>query len=149
MADEGALDRRKGSARHALLPSAVEEVLRWTSTPTHIARTALHPVEIRGRRIDTGDLVTLWIPSANRDEEVFEDPDLFDVGRQPNRHLALGFGEHFCVGNMLARVEMRLLYEELIGRPVRIELGGEPIRLSSIVVNGLEQLPVKMVPVNS
>jgi len=133
----------------ALLPSAVEEVLRWTSTPTHIARTALHPVEIRGRRIDTGDLVTLWIPSANRDEEVFEDPDLFDVGRQPNRHLALGFGEHFCVGNMLARVEMRLLYEELIGRPVRIELGGEPIRLSSIVVNGLEQLPVKMVPVNS
>lgn len=132
----------------ALLPSAVEEVLRWTSTPTHIARTAVRPAEIRGRRIAAGDLVTLWLPAANRDEEVFAAPDVFDVGRQPNRHLSLGFGEHFCVGNMLARAEMRLLYEELAARPLRIELDGEPVRLSSIVVNGLEQLPLKMVPVS-
>jgi cytochrome P450 len=131
-----------------LLATAVEEVLRWTSTPTHILRTAVRPVEIRGRRIAAGDLVTLWIPSANRDEEVFADPDRFDVGRQPNRHLALGFGEHFCVGNMLARVEIRLLYQELIDRSVRIELAGEPKRLSSIVVNGLENLPVKLMPGN-
>lgn len=130
----------------ALLPSAVEEVLRWTSTTTHILRTASWPVEIRGRRIDAGDLVTLWIPSANRDEEVFTDSDRFDVSRQPNRHLALGFGEHFCVGNKLARVEIRLLYQELIDRSLRVEPDGEPRRLGSIVVNGLEYLPVKLVP---
>jgi cytochrome P450 len=129
-----------------LLPTAVEEVLRWTSTPTHILRTALRPVEIRGRRNDAGDLVTLWIPSANRDDEVFTNPDRFDVSRQPNRHLALGFGEHFCVGNKLARVEIRLLYQELIDRSLGIELDGEPRRLGSIVVNGLEHLPVKLVP---
>jgi len=129
-----------------LLPTSVEEVLRWTSTPTHILRTALRPLEIRGRRIDAGDLVTLWIPSANRDDEVFTNPDQFDVSRQPNRHLALGFGEHFCVGNKLARVEIRLLYQELIDRSLGIELDGEPRRLGSIVVNGLEHLPVKLVP---
>jgi cytochrome P450 len=128
----------------ALLPSAVEEVLRWTSTPTHILRTASHPAEIRGRRINAGDLVTLWLPSANRDDEAFADPDRFDVSRQPNRHLALGFGEHFCVGNKLARVEMRLLYQEFIDRSLWIEPDGEPKRISSIVVNGLEQLPVKL-----
>jgi cytochrome P450 len=129
----------------ALLPTAVEEVLRWTSTPTHILRTAARPAEIRGRRIEVGDLVTLWIPSANRDDEVFIDPDRFDVGRQPNRHLALGLGEHFCVGNKLARVEIRLLYQELIDRSLGIEPDGEPKRLDSIVVNGLEHLPVKLV----
>lgn len=133
----------------ALLPTAVEEVLRWTSTPTHILRTATRPVEISGRRIDAGDLVTLWIPSANRDEEVFPDPGRFDVGRQPNRHLALGFGEHYCVGNQLARIEIRILYQELIDRCLRIEPDGEPKRLSSIVVNGLEHLPVKLVPSRS
>lgn len=127
-----------------LLPTAVEEVLRWTSTPTHIMRTAMKPVEIGGRRIEAGDLVTLWIPSANRDDEAFPEPDRFDVGRRPNRHLSLGLGEHFCVGNKLARVEIGLLYQELIDKRVRIEPDGEPTRLDSIVVNGLERLPVKM-----
>jgi cytochrome P450 len=130
----------------SLLPTAVEEVLRWTSTTTHIGRTASRPVEIRGRRIDAGDLVTMWIPSANRDEEVFTDADRFDVSRQPNRHLALGFGEHFCVGSNLARVEIRLLYQELIDRSLSIEPDGQPRRLGSIVVNGLEHLPVKLIP---
>lgn len=130
----------------ALLPAAVEEVLRWTSTTTHIMRTASRPAQIRGRRIAAGDLVTMWIPSANRDDDVFADPDRFDVGRQPNRHLALGFGEHFCVGNKLARVEIRLLYQELIDRSLRIEPDGQPARLDSIVVNGLENLPVTLRP---
>ncbi len=128
----------------AFLPTAVEEVLRWTSTPTHIMRTATKPVEIGGRHIDAGDLVTLWIPSANRDDEAFADPDRFDVSRRPNRHLSLGLGEHFCVGNKLARVEIGLLYQELIDKRVGIELDGEPTRLDSIVVNGLECLPVKL-----
>lgn len=130
----------------SLLPTAVEEVLRWTSTPTHILRTATRPVELHGRHIAAGDLVTLWLPSANRDEEVFADPDRFDVRRQPNRHLALGFGEHFCVGSVLARVEIRLLYQELIDRSLEVEPAGAPTRLDSIVVNGPQHLPVKLVP---
>jgi cytochrome P450 len=128
-----------------LLPSAVEEVLRWTSTATHIMRTAVRPAEIRGRSIAAGDRVVLWVPSANRDEEVFDDPGRFDVGRQPNRHLALGFGEHFCLGSMLARVELKLLYGELLARSIRVELDGEPTLLDSIVVNGPERLPVKLI----
>jgi cytochrome P450 len=128
----------------ALLPNAVEEVLRWTSSATHLMRTATRPVEIRGRRISAGDPVILWLPSANRDDEVFADPDCFDVTRHPNRHLALGAGEHFCVGSKLARVEIRLLYAELIDRSIGIESDGVPTRLDSIVVNGLERLPVKL-----
>jgi cytochrome P450 len=128
----------------ALLNTGVEEILRWTSTATHIMRTAVRPVEIHGRRIEAGDRVTFWLPSANRDEAVFDEPDRFDVGRQPNRHLALGFGEHFCLGGMLARVELRLLYGELLERSIRVEPDGEPTPLASIVVNGPERLPVRL-----
>jgi cytochrome P450 len=130
----------------AILPSAVEEVLRWTSTATHIMRTATRPVVLHGRRIEAGDPVTLWNPSANRDESVFADPDIFDVHRKPNRHLALGAGEHFCLGSTLARAELRLLYEQLVCATERVELAGPPARLSSIVVNGPEYLPVRLIP---
>ncbi|MES9559755.1 cytochrome P450 [Streptomyces sp. NPDC007076] len=129
-----------------LLPSAVEEVLRWTSTATHIMRTAVRPIEIHGKSIAAGDRVVFWLPSANRDETVFDNPDRFDVRRQPNRHLTLGFGEHFCVGSMLARVELRLLYGELLRKSVDIELDGEPKLLDSIVVNGPERLQVRLTP---
>jgi cytochrome P450 len=129
-----------------LLPSAVEEVLRWTSTATHIMRTATRPVVIRDRHIGEGERVTLWNPSANRDESVFTDPDRFDVRRSPNRHLALGAGEHFCLGGTLARAELRLLYEELLGQTDRIDLDGEPAMINSIVVNGVERLPVRLRP---
>ncbi|MET9888438.1 cytochrome P450 [Streptomyces sp. NPDC006430] len=128
----------------SLLQPAVEEILRWTSTATHIMRTAVRPVEIHGRRVEVGDRVTFWLPSANRDERIFEDPDRFDITRKPNRHLALGFGEHFCIGSMLARAELRLLYQELLTRSIRVELDGEPTLLDSIVVNGPERLPVKL-----
>jgi cytochrome P450 len=137
---------RAVSENPALLPSAVEEVLRWTSTATHIMRTATRPVVFRGRQIGAGERVTLWNPSANRDEDIFEDPERFNVRRQPNRHLALGGGEHFCLGGTLARAELRLLYEELLRNTERVELEGTPVMLSSIVVNGLEKLPVKLVP---
>ncbi|MFD4949385.1 cytochrome P450 [Streptomyces sp. NPDC058239] len=127
-----------------LLQPAVEEILRWTSTATHIMRTAVRPVEIHGRRVEVGDRVTFWLPSANRDERIFEDPDRFDITRKPNRHLALGFGEHFCIGSVLARVELRLVYAELLNRSIRVELDGEPELLDSIVVNGPDRLPVKL-----
>jgi cytochrome P450 len=122
---------------------AVEEVLRWTSTATHIMRTATRTVTIRGRQIKAGDRVTLWNPSANRDADIFDDPDRFSVHRKPNRHLALGTGEHFCLGGTLGRAELRLVYEELLRNTERVELDGPPVRLSSIVVNGLEHLPVR------
>jgi cytochrome P450 len=134
------------SEKPDLLPSAVEEVLRWTSTATHIMRTATRSTVIRDRHIQAGERVTLWNPSANRDENVFPDPDRFDVGRRPNRHLALGSGEHFCLGGTLARAELRFLYEELLTTTRHIELDGVPTRLSSIVVNGLDRMPVRMVP---
>ena len=130
----------------AVLPSAIEEVLRWTSTATHILRTATRPVVIRDRHIAAGERLTLWNPSANRDESVFADSDQFNVRRRPNRHLALGAGEHFCLGSTLARAELRLLYMELLRHTRQVELDGEPVLISSIVVNGLERLPVRLLP---
>ncbi|MGH3683264.1 MAG: cytochrome P450, partial [Natronosporangium sp.] len=127
-----------------LLAPAVEEVLRYTSTPTHILRTAVADVTIRGRRIGAGEPVTLWLPSANRDEEVFDAPEVFDIRRSPNRHLALGTGEHFCLGGTLARAELRVLFGAMASRPAVLEPAGEPTFLSSIVVNGPEQLPVRV-----
>ncbi len=129
----------------SLLPAAVDEVLRWTSTATHILRTTTQPVTIRGQRIEAGERVTLWNPSANRDEDIFDDPDRFLVDRKPNRHLALGGGEHVCLGGPLGRLELQLLYDELLRNTSRIELDGMPVKLSSIVVNGLEHLPLKLI----
>jgi cytochrome P450 len=134
------------STEPRLLPSAVEEVLRWTSTATHIMRTATRSVTLRDRRIEAGERVTLWNPSVNRDESVFDDPDCFTIDRKPNRHLALGTGEHFCLGGTLGRAELGLVYQELLSNTERIELDGTPVMLSSIVVNGPEHLPVRLVP---
>ena len=134
------------SGEPALLHSAVEEVLRWTSTATHIMRTTTRPVTLRGRRIEAGERVTVWNPSANRDEDVFDDADRFIVDRKPNRHMALGAGEHFCLGGTLGRAELRLVYEELLRNTERVELDGTPVMLSSIIVNGPEHLPVRLVP---
>jgi cytochrome P450 len=132
--------------RPELMPTAVEEVLRWTSSATHIMRTATAPVMLHGKHIEAGDRVVLWLPSANRDERVFEDPFRFDVARRPNRHLALGDGRHFCIGSMLARVEMSVLFSELLAGTERIVQTAPETRLSSIVVNGLAALPVRILP---
>ena len=132
------------SAEPELLHPAVEEVIRWTSSATHIMRTVTVPLTMHGRRIGAGDRVTLWNPSANRDESVFDDPDCFSVRRKPNRHIALGAGEHFCLGGTLGRAELRLLYEELLGSTRQVELAGPPVMLSSIIVNGPEHLPVRL-----
>ncbi|MET7280056.1 cytochrome P450 [Kribbella sp. NPDC005582] len=129
-----------------LLPTAVEEVLRWTSTPTHLLRTTLREVRIGHRTIGAGERVTLWIPSANRDEAVFAAPDTFDIRRTPNRHVSLGTGEHFCIGGILARAELHILYAEIAARFDRIVQAAEPTFLPSIVVNGPKTLPVHLVP---
>ncbi|MFF0568468.1 cytochrome P450 [Streptomyces sp. NPDC004041] len=131
-------------ADRGLMPTAVEEVLRWTSSATHIMRTVTEPVMLRDRPLEAGDRVVLWTPSANRDERHFADPDLFDIARRPNRHLALGAGTHFCLGAMMTRTEMRILFTELLDSVRAIEQTGPAVALSSIVVNGLESLPVRI-----
>ncbi|MFJ8591177.1 cytochrome P450 [Streptomyces sp. NPDC093598] len=131
-------------ADRGLMPSAVEEVLRWTSSATHIMRTVTEPVTLRDRLLEAGDKVVLWTPSANRDERHFADPDVFDIARRPNRHLALGSGEHFCLGAMMTRTEMRILFTELLDSVRRVERTGPEVPLRSIVVNGLESLPVRI-----
>ncbi|MEU9707790.1 cytochrome P450 [Streptomyces sp. NPDC059164] len=131
-------------ADRGLMPTAVEEVLRWTSSATHIMRTVTEPVMLRDRPLEAGDRVVLWTPSANRDERHFADPDLFDIARRPNRHLALGAGTHFCLGAMMTRTEMRILFTELLDSVRAIEQTGPAVPLSSIVVNGLESLPVRI-----
>ncbi|MET7820769.1 cytochrome P450 [Micromonospora zamorensis] len=128
----------------ALLPSAIEEIMRWTSSATHSVRTATRPYELRGQRIAPGDKVVLWLPSANRDEDVFTDPYEFDITRTPNRHIALAVGEHFCIGATLARAQMRVLFSELLDGAYAIELDGPVRRVSSIAVNGTESLPVRL-----
>ena len=127
-----------------LLPGAVEEIVRWTSSATHSMRTATRPCTVRGQRVEAGDRVVLWLPSANRDEDVFEDPYRFDIARRPNRHIALASGEHFCIGSTLARAEMRALFTELLDATDAIEQAGPVTRVRSNAVNGPAALPVRM-----
>ncbi|MFE0105839.1 cytochrome P450 [Streptomyces sp. NPDC059009] len=130
----------------ALLPGAVEEILRWTSSATHSMRTATRPHTLRGRRIEEGERVVLWLPSANRDEDVFDDPYRFDIARRPNRHIALASGEHFCIGSTLARAELRILLTELLDSGCSVEQAGPVTRVRSIAVNGPATLPVRLTP---
>ncbi|HLW72019.1 MAG TPA: cytochrome P450 [Candidatus Binataceae bacterium] len=127
----------------SLMPTAIEEILRWSSPVTHFARTATADSELRGKRIRKGDVVALWIPSANRDEEVFNDPYRFDIARTPNEHIAFGKGEHFCAGAHLARLELRLMMQALLKRIDQIELAGKVERLRSNFLAGIKHMPVR------
>jgi len=129
-----------------LLETAIEELLRFTSPLHYFRRTATRDVRLHGKRIREGDRVVLLYSSANRDEEVFAQPDRLDLRRAPNPHLAFGFGEHFCLGAKLARLEARVFLEELLARFERIELLGPPRRLRSNLINGVKQIPVRLVP---
>jgi cholest-4-en-3-one 26-monooxygenase len=129
----------------SLLDTAVEEFLRWVTPVVHFRRTATRDVELRGQAIREGDKVVLFYPSANRDEWAFEDPDRFDVGRLDNPHLAFGIGEHFCMGSNLARMEIRVLFEELLRRVPEFELAGPVKRLRSAFINGIKSMPVRVV----
>jgi cytochrome P450 len=127
----------------SLVTTAVEEIVRWTSPVTHFTRFATKDTEIRGREIKEGQEVCLWYPSANRDEEVFSNADHFDVGRNPNDQIAFGKGEHFCLGVNLARLELRVTFEEITKRFGKVELAGEPERLRSNFIGGIKRMPVR------
>ena len=126
-----------------LMPTAVEEMIRWTTPVKEFMRTATADTEIRGVPIAKGESVYLAYVSANRDEEIFADPFRFDVGRDPNKHLAFGYGVHFCLGAALARMEMNSLFTELVPRLASIELAGEPELSATTFVGGLKHLPIR------
>ena len=126
-----------------LLNSAVEEVVRWTSPIIHFGRTATQDYPLRGKVIKKGDSLALFYPSANRDEEVFEEPFSFQIDRNPNRHIGFGVGEHFCLGSHLARLEMQVAYRHLLPRIAEIELAGKVDRLHSGLVGGVKRLPIR------
>ncbi|HEV3113443.1 MAG TPA: cytochrome P450 [Candidatus Binataceae bacterium] len=130
----------------SLMRPAVEEILRWTSAITHSMRTALKDTEIRGRKIKEGDWVVVWNASANRDEDAFVNADKFDVGRDPNDHFAFAYGEHFCLGAHLARLEIRLIFEEILDRMPDVELDGEVEWLASNLLHGVKRMPIKFTP---
>jgi cholest-4-en-3-one 26-monooxygenase len=130
----------------SLVPTAVEEVLRFASPVTYFRRNAIADMEVAGQPIRTGDLVSLWYGAANRDPAVFDDPHRFDVGRTPNPHVAFGGGgAHFCLGASLARLELRIVLEELLDRCERIERTGPVERLRSNFLHGIKHLPVRLV----
>ncbi|MDO8432140.1 MAG: cytochrome P450 [Candidatus Binatus sp.] len=128
----------------ALIDSAVEEIVRWTSPVIQFARTATEDTEIRGQKIKAGESVCLFYPSANRDEEVFEEPFKFDIARDPNPHVAFGIGEHFCLGANLARLELKVIFQQLAERLEYAELAGAVERLRSSFVGGIKHMPIRM-----
>lgn len=127
----------------SLLPTAIDEMIRWVSPVRHFMRTATEDYELRGKTIRAGESAILWYPSANRDEEVFDQPFEFRVDRRDAKHLAFGFGAHVCLGQHLARMEMSSLYRKLLERVTDIELAGEPKYVQSTFVGGLKSLPIR------
>jgi cytochrome P450 len=123
----------------------IEEAIRWTTPVQHFMRSATEDTEIAGQKIAKGDWMMLCYASGNRDEAVFETPFTFNPDRAPNNQIAFGFGGHVCLGQHLARMEMRILMEELLPRLKSIELAGEPARVESVFVGGLKRLPIRFV----
>jgi cytochrome P450 len=138
--------QRRLRADRSLLPSAVEEMLRWWTPVMHFRRTATVDTELAGTKIRGGDKVIVWFSSANRDPVVFPDPDTFDPARSPNEHLSFGHGPHFCLGASLARVQMRAMFSAVLDLLGDIEVAGEPVRLRSNFQNGIKSLPVRWAP---
>jgi len=133
----------KVKADPALINGMVEESIRWVTPVKHFMRSATEDTEVAGVKMAKGDWMMLCYPSGNRDEAVFTDPFIFDVERTPNKHVAFGYGAHVCLGQHLARMEMRILWEELLPRLESIELNGTPKNTEANFVCGPKSVPVK------
>jgi cytochrome P450 len=132
-------------ANPALVESLVPEIIRWQTPLAHMRRTAVSNVEIGGKTIRKGDKVAMWYLSGNRDESAIEHADRFIIDRaRPRQHLSFGFGIHRCVGNRLAELQLRVLWEEILKRFENIEVVGEPVRVRSTFVRGYSHLPVRI-----
>jgi cholest-4-en-3-one 26-monooxygenase len=130
----------------ALIDTAVEEMIRWATPVIRFRRTTQHPIEVRGVEIPEGEPVVLFYTSANRDEQAFDDPMRFDVGRDPNPQVGFGGGgPHFCLGANLARLEVKVMFEELLARTSSVTAAGPPERLRSSFINGIKHLPVSLI----
>ncbi|HTP75603.1 MAG TPA: cytochrome P450 [Rhizomicrobium sp.] len=134
---------RKLKANPALIPGHVEESIRWVTPVKHFMRSATADTELAGQKIAKGDWLMLCYPSGNRDEAVFDSPFKYDIERSPNKHVAFGYGAHVCLGQHLGRMEMRLLWEELLPRLESIELAGEPKNMEANFVCGPKTVPVR------
>jgi cytochrome P450 len=141
---DGTLD--KWAADLSATPTAVEEALRLASPVSHFMRYEVADTEVRGTRIKAGQAVVSWLGAANRDAEVFPDPERFDLHRKPNKHLAFGIGPHYCVGHTVARVTLRILFGELLSRFTAFAPAGEPERLHSNFISGYRRLPITAKP---
>ncbi len=130
----------------SLIPKLVEESIRWETPVKHFMRTATRDTELADQKIAKGDWLMLAYPSGNRDEERIPDPFTFDIDRRPNRHVAFGFGAHVCLGQHLARLEMRLLWEAILPRLKSLELNGTPTRMVANFVSGPKSVPVRFIP---
>ncbi|MCV7164538.1 cytochrome P450 [Mycobacterium stomatepiae] len=135
--------RKRLTDELALMPMAVEQMIRWVTPVKEFMRTAVEDTTIRGVPIAKGESLYLSYVSANRDEDVFDEPFRFDVGRDPNRHLAFGYGVHFCLGAALARMELSGLFTELLPRLKSIDLNGEPELVATTFVGGFKHLPIR------
>ncbi len=138
---EGLLERLKASPD--LIPAFVEETIRWATPVKTFMRSAAHDIEINGQQIKANDWLMLCYASANRDEQAFSNPNAFDIDRDSNRHLAFGYGVHLCLGQILAKMEMRILWNELIPQLKSVRLTGETKLTESYFVNGLKYLPIE------
>jgi len=134
----------KLQADTSLVDLAADEIVRWTTPVNHFSRTATRDYELRGQQIKAGDSVALFYASANRDEEIFEDPFTFRIDRNPNRHLGFGVGEHFCLGAHLARMDLRVFWRQFAERLVSIEPAAPAELLHASFVGGPKRLPVKL-----
>lgn len=140
-------ERQKLIDNPALIPTAVEEIVRHVSPVLNFARTATQDTELRGRKIKQGEKILLMYPSANRDADVFTDPDAFKVDRDPNPHVAFGIGNHFCLGANLARMEIRVVLEEILTRvPDMVYSDGPPSMHPSLLVRSFTKMPVSFTP---
>ncbi len=136
---------QKLNANPGLVPSMIPEIIRWQTPLTHMRRIAKRDVSFQGQSIKAGDKVLMWYLSGNRDETAIEDPERFWIDRQnPRHHLSFGFGIHRCMGNRLAEMQLRVLWEEIIKRFERVEVVGEPVRVASNFVRGISDLPVRL-----
>ncbi len=133
---------------HSLITGAIEESLRWVSPIKNMARTAMRDVKLQGKQIKEGQKLLMLYPSANRDEDHFENPHTFDITRSPNDHVAFGFGPHFCLGAPLARLEIKIAFERLLARLPDLHLvaGSEPEFRPASFVSGYESMQVRFTP---
>ncbi len=127
----------------SLVSKATEEILRWTTPVIQFCRTATEDVEIRAQKVRAGQSFCLFYPSANRDDEVFDEPYSFKIDRDPNPHLAFGIGEHFCLGANVARLELNVMFRHLAARIDEVELAGPVERLRSSFLGGVKHMPIR------